>query len=79
METQKMSLANMQGKLSRAEMKNIMAGVNTDDNDGTGTCTMSCGTGSYSVSCSSANGICYSSDSTPKDWIECDGNRYPCC
>jgi hypothetical protein len=24
---QKMSLANMQGKLSRAEMKNIMAGV----------------------------------------------------
>ena len=26
MKTQKMSLANMQGKLSRAEMKNIMAG-----------------------------------------------------
>lgn len=26
MQTQKMSLANIQGKLSRAEMKNIMAG-----------------------------------------------------
>ncbi len=26
METKKMSLANIQGKLSRAEMKNIMAG-----------------------------------------------------
>lgn len=26
MQTQKMSLANMQGKLSRAEMKGIMAG-----------------------------------------------------
>jgi hypothetical protein len=26
METKKMSLANLQGKLSRAEMKNIMAG-----------------------------------------------------
>jgi hypothetical protein len=32
METRKMSLANVQGKLSRAEMKNIMAG------DGDGTC-----------------------------------------
>ena len=27
METKKMSLANIQGKLSRAEMKNIMAGL----------------------------------------------------
>jgi len=29
MQTQKMSLANIQGKLSRTEMKNIMAGVET--------------------------------------------------
>jgi hypothetical protein len=29
MKTQKMSLANIQGKLSRAEMKNIMAGTNS--------------------------------------------------
>lgn len=29
MKTTKMSLANMQGKLSRAEMKNIMAGYYT--------------------------------------------------
>jgi len=30
MQTQKISLANIQGKLSRAEMKNIMAGSGTD-------------------------------------------------
>jgi len=33
MKTKKMSLANIQGKLSRAEMKNIMAGCG-----GTGSC-----------------------------------------
>ena len=31
MQTQKMSLANIKGKLSRAEMKNIMAGSGEDD------------------------------------------------
>lgn len=30
METKKMSLANVQGKLSRAEMKNVMAGLEQD-------------------------------------------------
>jgi hypothetical protein len=34
MQKQKMSLANMQGKLSREEMKNIMAGLQQS----TGTC-----------------------------------------
>jgi hypothetical protein len=34
MQTQKMSLANIQGKLSRTEMKNIMAG--------SATCTLYC-------------------------------------
>ncbi|MGG9960281.1 hypothetical protein [Ferruginibacter sp. SUN106] len=34
MKTTKMSLANMQGKLSRIEMKNIMAG----SGDSSGTC-----------------------------------------
>jgi hypothetical protein len=37
MQTKKMSLANIQGKLSRAEMKNIMAG----SGDGSG-CNSSC-------------------------------------
>ncbi|MEJ7678507.1 MAG: hypothetical protein WKG06_11740 [Segetibacter sp.] len=32
MKTQKMSLANIQGKLSRAEMKNIMAGSGSGGN-----------------------------------------------
>jgi len=32
METKKMSLANMQGKLSRSEMKNVMAGDDGGDN-----------------------------------------------
>ncbi len=31
METKKMTLANMQGKLSRAEMKNLMAGNDVKD------------------------------------------------
>lgn len=31
MKTKKMSLANIQGKLSRAEMKNIMAGSGTSN------------------------------------------------
>ena len=49
MQTQKMSLANIKGKLSRAEMKNIMAGSggNCDHyhyqcNDGLKGCTNSC-------------------------------------
>jgi hypothetical protein len=53
METKKMSLANIQGKLSRAEMKNIMAGSSSDiclgcrnDHDcaqvNKGTCTKEC-------------------------------------
>lgn len=37
MEKIKMSLANIQGKLSRVEMRNIMAG------SGTSTCPLSCG------------------------------------
>lgn len=40
MKTTKMSLANIQGKLSRTEMKNIMAG------SGSGTCTTKCFTSS---------------------------------
>lgn len=36
METKKMSLANIQGKLSRAEMKNIMAGSGSG---GSGLCS----------------------------------------
>lgn len=34
MKTKKMSLANIQGKLSRAEMKNIMAGSDACIKDG---------------------------------------------
>jgi hypothetical protein len=34
MKTAKMSLANVQGKLTRMEMKNIMAGVDDGDSDG---------------------------------------------
>ena len=47
MKTQKMSLANIQGKLSRAEMKNIMAGSG-------GRCYTQCdinGANFYSDSC----------------------------
>ena len=43
MQTQKMSLANIKGKLSRAEMKNIMAGSGSYLYSG-GSCTGSVGT-----------------------------------
>ena len=48
MQTQKMSLANIQGKLSRTEMKNIMAGVETVGGE-TG-CYRCCWTGTTSCS-----------------------------
>ena len=38
MKTTKMSLANIQGKLSRAEMKKIMAGSGDDAGDDTSPC-----------------------------------------
>jgi hypothetical protein len=41
MKTQKMSLANIQGKLSRTEMKSIMAGSGPGDS-----CNVYCGSGS---------------------------------
>jgi hypothetical protein len=44
MKTTKMSLANMQGKLSRIEMKKIMAG------SGTGKCGSNCG-GDFGATC----------------------------
>jgi hypothetical protein len=58
MQTKKMSLANIQGKLSRAEMKNIMAG------SGEGTCTLSCFTSSGgTLAClSGIGGSCIAAD-----------------
>ena len=51
MGTKKMSLANMQGKLCRSEMKNIVAGV--ADVDGGGICEGGChGTGDWVYSTS---------------------------
>ncbi len=38
METKKMSLANIQGKLTRAEMKKIMAGAEGEENS----CNVGC-------------------------------------
>ena len=52
MQTIKMSLANIKGKLSRAEMKNIMAGSGDE-----GRCSSSC-SGSCTVS-SGDPGNCY--------------------
>ena len=40
MKTQKMSLANIQGKLSRSEMKNIMAGSGGSGNCSYSSCTV---------------------------------------
>ncbi len=48
MQTQKMSLANIKGKLSRTEMKNIMAGDGGNaacDSSCSGPCTLTSGAG----------------------------------
>jgi len=50
MQTQKMSLANIKGKLSRAEMKNIMAG------SGSTICT--CGDSMITTVCSGNTWYC---------------------
>ncbi len=51
MKTQKMSLANIQGKITRAEMKNIMAGSGSGSSYcGTyscGSCPAACACGTY--------------------------------
>lgn len=55
MQTQKMSLANIKGKLSRAEMKNIMAGSGSS-----GQCGSSC-SGSCKIKggpCDGVTGVC---------------------
>ena len=39
METKKMNLAELKGKLSRAEMKNILAGCEDEDQEGGPICT----------------------------------------
>ena len=59
MQTQKMSLANIKGKLSRVEMKNIMAGSLT-------TCSGSCdvtvnGTTTKGSCKTTDKGLCYCS------------------
>ncbi len=63
METKKMSLANIQGRLSRKEMKNIMAGSGGAKCDSlcSGPCTVTCPGGSTAGSChrNSSSGICY--------------------
>jgi len=51
MQTKKMSLANIQGKLSRAEMKNIMAGSGSS-------CT--CYSNSDCTACGKAGALCRS-------------------
>lgn len=59
MKTTKMSLANIQGKLSRTEMKKIMAGSGCGagtacGGGGNGTCK----TGEHGCYCSDPNGQC---------------------
>ena len=51
MQTQKMSLANIQGKLSRTEMKNIMAGSDDDK-------IQQCCIGNECTSCQHGAGPC---------------------
>lgn len=65
MKTQKMSLANIQGKLRRSEMRNIMAGSATLScysmpcgGGGSGTCKSGIVDGRIGCVCSVAGGSC---------------------
>ena len=57
MQTTKMSLANIQGKLSRTEMKNIMAGSGDED-------TYKCCIGTECTDCVRSGGITCSAAAT---------------
>ncbi len=72
METKKMSLANVQGKLSRAEMKKVMAGNEQDSGDGK--CSVVCVNNRFT--CSSDTGDCASDQYNST--ICCDGTTYNC-
>lgn len=65
MKTTKMSLASIQGKLSRTEMKNIMAGSGGDGTCGAGcnlSCVLTCNGSTVNGTCStSPAGKCYCS------------------
>jgi hypothetical protein len=74
MEKFKMSLANVPGKLSRAEMKHIMAGTRTDDDPGGGhgTCYLRCDK-------TKPDGIEVSDCSRATMEANCDGATTPVC
>jgi len=57
MKTVKMSLDTIQGKLSRAEMKNIMAGCSGGSYYGGGGGSCSCGYMEYRFSCTYTYGV----------------------
>ncbi len=64
MKTTKMNLANVQGKLSRTEMKNIMAGDPPDDG---GTCGAGCDIVCwYDTGSGTQEGICRINPNTNK-------------
>lgn len=68
MGTQKMSLANIQGKLSRAEMKNIMAGSTYE-------CLITCPSGQMRYQGCNGGPCC----GTLNGWVCCGGNWYHTC
>lgn len=61
MQTKKMSLASIQGKLSRAEMKNIMAGSSANCKMGDQSCNTDsdCSNGGTGCKCGTFTKKCY--------------------
>lgn len=57
METKKMNLANIQGKLSRTEMKNIMAGSGSAECSGPCNLSQALCTGTNYKACSLGSGV----------------------
>ena len=70
METKKIDLAKLRGKLTRQEMKNIKGGAEEDP----GNCTAGCCCGGVDSGCSSIGHGCACHNDDPGGWV-CRTNR----
>lgn len=73
MQTKKMSLANMQGKLSRMEMKNVLGGMNEGGNNCSNGSVIS---GPYDPQCTGGGTYVCGTRTPPGEAMLCD---YCCC
>jgi len=76
METKKMSLANMQGKLSRAEMKNVMAGA---EGEGGFTCEWTSNSGTITAGACNGPSVAWCNTQTQAICSQTPNCQTVCC